>query len=369
MINTLSPRRFLVLLFFILISCGGPGESIKIGLAINLSGRGGEAGEHIREGAMLAVQEINECGGINGRPLELLVQDDQNSDSGILAADNALIAAGVPVIIGHSHSANTLKAYPHVTAANTLLISPYTGTTELSGKDDLFLRTAVDCVLYGKKTAELLKKYGKGSVAVLMDMDNESYVLDYLDNLRRHFSGPVFPVGFQSSGLVAWSRIMKELLAPEPDAILLLTEASMTGIALQKLQNENYGGLCVGSIWAHTPSMLRFAGSAADNFLIVSFVNPENNRPEYKKFSEMMQSSFGKPASPRSARSYEAVMIIADALKRCRVINGPELKEKILAGSYPTLLGQVSLDRFGDVVRPIYEVGIKDNTFRNNGEI
>ena len=52
-------------------------EPIKIGLSVNLSGRGGMSGEHIRDGAMLAVRDVNERGGINGRPLELLVRDDE----------------------------------------------------------------------------------------------------------------------------------------------------------------------------------------------------------------------------------------------------------------------------------------------------
>jgi len=80
--SILKPLTLAVCFLFI-CSCNPPPEPIKIGLAINLSGRGGEAGEHIRDGALLAIEKVNVRGGINGRPLELLVRDDENSDEGI----------------------------------------------------------------------------------------------------------------------------------------------------------------------------------------------------------------------------------------------------------------------------------------------
>jgi len=101
---------FVCLSFF--TSCNQQQPPIKIGLAINLSGRGGEAGEHIRDGALLAIEDVNNSGGINGRLLELLIRDDQNSDEGIRKADESLINEGVVAIIGHSYSSNTVKAHP-----------------------------------------------------------------------------------------------------------------------------------------------------------------------------------------------------------------------------------------------------------------
>ncbi len=149
---------FFCFVLFFFLSCNQQQAPIKIGLAINLSGRGGEAGEYIRDGALLAIEEINSSGGVNGRLLELLIRDDQNSDEGIKNADESLINEDVVAIIGHSISANTIKAYPYVTSRNILLISPYAATTQLSSKDDFFLRTSVDCALYGEKMAALLQK-------------------------------------------------------------------------------------------------------------------------------------------------------------------------------------------------------------------
>ena len=119
----------LAILFVGVNGCERRSEPIKIGLSINLSGRGGTAGEHIRDGALLAVDEVNNNGGINGRPLLLLVRDDENSDEGIRKADASLVKEGVVAVIGHSYSSNTVKAYPYITSHNILMITGYTATT------------------------------------------------------------------------------------------------------------------------------------------------------------------------------------------------------------------------------------------------
>ncbi len=358
-----------VLFLFCLPSCNQQQEPIKIGLAINLSGRGGEAGEHIRDGALLAVEDVNSVGGINGRPIELLIRDDKNSDEGIKEADKSLIDEGVVAIIGHSLSSNTVKSHPFVTSHNTLLITAYTAATKLSGQDDLFIRTAVDCALYGKKTAALLEKKEAHSVAFLMDMTNAAFVLDYVSRVKQHFAGSATEVKFESRSQADWAKIIKDLLVPQPDAIVLLTEASMTGVALQKLEAVGYSGNCIGTIWTHTPGLMRHAGNSAEGLSIITFVDPDNNRPSYLNFSQEIEKKFHKKANARSIRAYEMVMVLADALKRSTSISSEELKKALLAGKYETLMGHVEFDTYGDVVRPVYEVIVSDKQFRNNGEI
>ena len=352
---------FLVLL--VLGACDKEQPPIKIGLSINLSGRGGEAGEHIRDGALLAVEDVNEKGGINGRPLELLIRDDENSDEGIANADQSLIDEGVVAIVGHSYSSTTVKAYPLVMENEVLLITAYTGTGSLSGKDDFFLRTAVDTTLYGEKTAAMLEGEKVSSVSFLMDMSNPAFVLDYMEKTKKNFSGRVTEVRFNSKEETDWQQIVADLLAPGPDAIIFLTEASMTGVALQKLAYSGYDGLRIATLWAQTPGLMRYGGSAVEGLLIVSFISPDNHPPQWSVFSEKMEAQFGKKATARSTRAYELIMILADALKRCPVVTSAELKKAILAGEYYTLMGHVRFDRYGDVKRPVYQIIVRDGAF------
>ncbi len=368
----LSPLLSILLIFLIFLpSCRNETESpvIRLGLAINLSGRGGLAGEDIRDGALLAIDQINRDGGVNGRMLELLVRDDGNTPLGIQAADEDLIANGVVALIGHSTSGNTLIAYPLVTSHDIILITPYAATNKLTGKDDLFFRTQVNCDLYGKKAAELFQRQGIRSVAILLDMSNPDFVVDWQLSLQKYFTGSAHSVEFHSNQPVPWSMLIKQLMEPEPDAVLLLTEASMTGVALQKLAAAGFSGHRYATVWADTPKLLRYAASHAEGLSLITFLDPDNHRPSYQAFSRAMEKQFQKDANARSSRAYEVVTILADALRRAPDLSTGSLKKALLSGTYETILGTVRFDQYGDVDRPVYEVVVSKNQFHCKGPI
>lgn len=351
------------------VGCERRPEPIKIGLSINLSGRGGDAGEHIRDGALLAVAEINNLGGVKGRPLQLLVKDDENSDEGIKRADQALLDEKVVAVIGHSYSSNTVKAYPLITGNNTLMITAYTATTKLSGLDDLFFRTAVDCQVYGQKTAALLKSKGVKSVSFLMDMSNPDFVLDYAGQMAHSYKGEITKVQFESRDHVDWQQITEELLAPVPGAIIMLTESTMTAVALQRIREKGFVGPVIGTPWTQSPELIRIGGPVTEGMSIVTFINPENRRPDYLQFAQSMHEKFNKPPTARASRAYEMIYILADGLRRAEKIDALSLKKTLLASEFESILGTLHFDQYGDVVRPVYEVVVQDGQFKNGGEI
>jgi branched-chain amino acid transport system substrate-binding protein len=336
----MNKHRGLLLIFLTLLAgqivwlgaCDRRKEPIKIGLSINLSGRGGTAGEYIRDGAMLAVEEINKKGGINGHPISLLIKDDKDTNEGILQADRELIAEGVPVIIGHTYSEATLTAYPYVTSHNTLLFTPFTGTTQLSGKDDLFFRTSVDNNAYGRALSALARKRGIKTVSFLMDMSNPSFATDYVKQTTDYYDGRIAPVQFNSQKTTDWKEIIAGLLDAKPDAIMLLTEVTMTGVAAQKLRAQGFNGDLIATLWAQTPDLIRYGGKAVEDLTIITFISPRYDNPHYERISRQMQERFNKAVTARTVRAYEALQIISEACKQCREITVQELKKAALWG-------------------------------------
>ncbi len=340
-----------------------PAAPIRIGLAVNLSGHGGTAGEYIREGALLAVEEANMAGGINGQPLELLISDDRNTREGIIAADRELLEQGVLAIIGHVTSNSSLIAYPEITSRGVLMFTPYTATTELSGLDDLFIRTSVDTRQYAQAMANLLRRNQAESVVFIMDMSNPSFVVEYADLTNHYYSGRTRQIRFNPNETISWGSILAEIQTFNPDAVVFLTEVGMTGIAAQKLRENGYTGPLMATLWAQTPDLIRFGGAAVEGLSLVTFIDLDNQRPELLKFSDSMQARVGQQANARSARGYEAVKILVEALKACPQPTAGALKQQLLAQQFDTLLGTVRFDEYGDVVRQIIEVKVEAGRF------
>jgi branched-chain amino acid transport system substrate-binding protein len=370
-------RSFLIIVLCLVLqqifwlgACDSKKEPIKIGLAVNLSGMGGTAGEYIREGAMIAAKEINEKGGIHGHPISLIIKDDENTDHGIIRADKELIAQGTPVIIGHTHSESTLKAYPYVTSRNTLLFTSYTATSRLTGKDDLFFRTSVDTVSYGRALSALLSKRQLKRVCFLLDMSNPSFTLEYVEQTGKYFNGNAYSVEFNSRKETDWGTIIRELMEPNPEAIVLLTEVTMTGVSAQKLRSIGFKGDLIATLWAQTSDLMRYGGEAVEGMTIITFIKPRYDTDKYKSFAGKIKKNFHHPVTARAVRAYEAVYMISEALKRCSTFTAAEIKKNLLGlPEINYIMGPVRFDAFGDVIRPIYEVRIKDAEFYNAGQI
>ncbi len=367
----MNKQLWIFLISLLLLSaCSQKKEPILIGLSVNLTGKGGTAGEYIREGAMLAVEEVNSQGGINGRPLKLVVRDDKNNDEGIKQADQELMQAGVVAIIGHTYSDSTLTAYPHIMANNkTLLITGYTATDKLTGKDDLFIRTSVSTSAYSKAAVKLLNARGIRSVTFVQDRANLNFSEEITAGVKQHFTGAVSVVTTDSKGEVNWDSVIRQLLLQKPGAVFFLTEVGSTGIAAQKLRTAGFQCDLLATLWAQTPDLIKFGGDAVEGLTILTFIEPDNPRPEYRKFAATIEKRFNKAATARTDRAYELITLVAEALKKAPAPTALELKKALLSGSYETLMGTVRFDRFGDVERPIFAVQIKNGRFTNGGEI
>lgn len=143
----------------------------------------------------------------------------------------------------------------------------------------------------------------------------------------------------------------------------------MTGIAAQKLRKRGFTGPLLATLWAQTPDLPRYGGEAVEGLSLVTYIDPDNDRPEFLRFSELMQQRLNEPANARSTRAYEAVTILAQALRDSPELTVGHLKAQLIAGSFDTLMGSVRFDRYGDVIRPIFEVQVRDGRLMRVGRL
>jgi branched-chain amino acid transport system substrate-binding protein len=135
-----------------------PGGTIQIGTLISVTGDLASQGKDFNESEILAVSEINAQGGVLGRPLALLVKDDETTPEGAVASYGALTGAHVPVIVGPSTSAQVLgiKSAGLFDSARTLTIATTTTSPELTGISPYFARLSPSDTIQGVLLAKLV---------------------------------------------------------------------------------------------------------------------------------------------------------------------------------------------------------------------
>jgi len=152
-------------------------QPIKIGISTMLSGDWASLGDNIVNAAKLAVADINSSGGINGRQVQLVVQDSGlDSKTGLSAAQKLIDTDGVKYIIGGTSSNGTMAAAPVVNKDHVIYMTPVSGGTDIDGAGEYVFRTANSDLLAGTDLAQAAYKLGYRKVDTITEVT--SYTLD-----------------------------------------------------------------------------------------------------------------------------------------------------------------------------------------------
>ena len=348
---------FLLLLTFFFTLPGCKKAPVLIGFSMNFTGSGANMAVYIRDGALLAVREINASGGVKGRLLKLLVRNDKGTREGIEKADLDLIQKGVIAIIGHRNSHDTLVAYPIVTSKGILLLGPACASSKLSGKNDLFIRTAFANNDIVQKIARYFSMKGITRLLCLIDQSNDAYTVDFYENLKETFKGSLLPFYINTASDFTYSETAKLAVLFEPQAILFLTPPAVTGFLAQRLRHSECHASFYATVWAQTQDLIRFGGDAVEGLKLFTFVNPENSYPAFRAFVRMIKKT-GLTLNIRNTLGYEAVTFIARGLENAESMTPENLKMALLHTHQGGIIDSLVLDAFGDPHRSLWLVEI-----------
>lgn len=295
-------------------------EPIFIGVAGPINQANGRS---MRLAAEMAVEEINRAGGIDGRPLRLVLKDDQaRSDHAIQVAGELRDDPSVVAVIGHINSSATLAAaevYNHPTNG-VLQISPASSSPLVSEAGEWTFRVCPSDLSHGPALARwAYERLDRRSVAVLYRND------DYGRGVMESFAA-----AFEQAGGAVVAR--DPLLTPEvtateadltpylerairagADAIVVASQADGALLVLREARRLGFRGPVLG---ADGLTGLKDAGAVAEGVYISSAFLPDRKTPEAERFvRDYVQRNPGELPDHRGAMAYDALQVIAQGLR------------------------------------------------------
>lgn len=358
----------IILILMLAYGCSDT-SPILVGFSGQLTGKQSDLGVYGRNGATLAVEKINASGGINGKPLKLLVKDDQNTVEGAMAADKALVEAGVVAIIGHMTSSQTMGVMPMVNETGLVLVSPTTATPQLSNKADSFFRIMVENTIQSRELADYARSaLDIQTVVTISEVDNKSFAITFKDSFAwtfKNLGGTILDeISYSGSQSPDWDPIIDTLLEKKPDAVLFTCPAQDAVSLAQRIRNSGLKTRILSAGWAYTEKLLQWGGRNVEGMLFVIDYAADNPNPDFIKFRESYRNRFGTPPNFASAFSYEAVLALAEGLK---ITNGSAQGLADAMAPSNTISGVISdfhLNEFGDVRRNVFIVTVQEGEFR-----
>ena len=351
-----------------LLSCSK--APIKIGLMVDLTGRASELGISGRNGAEIAVEEINQNGGINGRKVTLIIKDDKGIPEEAMKADKELIQENILLGIGHFASGTGEVGLKIFNEAGKLMISPTMSTESFTGIDDYFIRIIDSNKKQGEVLADAaLSEKNNKKIAVVYEENNKLYTSEVCKYFKQRFekSGGqiVMEDSFASSTTVNFDEIAEKISESGADGALIVSGGLDLAIITQKLKQMKPDIDIYAGMWAMTGDLIKNGGKSVEGVYLPGVYDKNDRVISMANFRSEYIEKYEEEPTFASVYSYETVNMVFAALKECKnKYDSATIKKKIIEiGTFKGLHDDFKVDRFGDTNRGYYLFQIKNAEF------
>lgn len=334
------------------------GDTIKVGVYGDLTGQTASFGQSTKNGVQLAVDEINAAGGINGKKIELVVEDDQGTPEKAKTVISKLISQDkVQAVIGEVASSNSLAAAPVAQEAKIPMISPSSTNPAVTEKGDYISRVCFIDPFQGSVMAKFAANTLKAKTAAIFG-DVSS---DYSKGLTKFFEEEFTKLGGKVVAKESYTQQdpdfkgqLTKIRQLNPDVIYIPGYYGQVGIIAKQARELGMNQPLLGGDGWDSPDLWKLGGESLKNAYISNHYSAENPAPEIQNFVKNYTAKFGAAPDSLAALAYDAAKVLADAIKRAGGAgDSAKLKDAINATKeFAGVTGLITLDANRNAVKP-----------------
>lgn len=350
----------------------GEGGELTIGALLAMTGGGSFYGDVMSAGAQLAVDEINEAGGVAGHTFRLVVEDHESgdADAGVSAARKLIDIDQVPVILS-SFTAPTVAIQPIATEAGVLVLNGGGIGDELVGKEGLYNTRMLGGQLMPALIEWSLDEFGGTRYAVIHWNDAAGRAIrDAVETTCQQAGCEVVAAEPHEIDESNYSPMLARIAAADPDVLVLGSYGNDVGQIIDQARRQGLDIPIIGNEW--TPDAQEIAGEAMEDYVAVvdnfDAENPAN--PEADAFVAAYSQEFGEQPEFYGANYYELVRYVVTDLVELASAEGQDptqpgvlkdtLEQAVAAGhEFGTLYGEtMTFVQDGTIQKPagVYRV-------------
>lgn len=358
------------------------GEPIPLGVAVAQTGNVALLGQEQVIGAEIAEAFFNERGGVNGRPIDVLLQDTAGDEAGASNAFNTLINQNEVVgIVGPTLSQQAFAASPIADRAGVPVLGPSNTAAGIPEIGDYVARVSAPVSVVAPNAVE---------VALEQDPDIESVSVAFAQNdafstsETGTFQETVTELGltlnpvqtFQTTDTDFTSQA-STIISQNPQLVIISGLAADGGNLVRQLRELGYTGLIIGGNGLNTANVFTVCGLLCDGVIIAQAYSPELESDINAEFVEAYTAGQDRNPPQFSAQAFAGVQVFVEALIAVDDDQGLDslelpalrtaLNEAILAGEYDTPLGPISFTEEGEVNQEQFYVAQIEMTDEQTG--
>ena len=330
-------------------------QDITIGLAGPMTGSYASFGQQFKNGATLAVDDLNAAGGVLGKKIKMDIQDDACDPKQARSVAEKLANANVPVVIGHFCSGSSIPASDVYADAGILQITPAStnptftergmwNTFRVCGRDDQQGQVAGNYIARkykGKNIAILQDKstYGKGLADQTKAALNKAGVKEKMYEAY-------------TAGDKDFNALVSRMKAASIDVVYVGGYHTEAGLILRQMRAQGMKAQMISGDAIATQEFWSITGDAGAGMMFTFGPDP-TRRPTAAAVVNRFKAKGINPEG-YTLYTYAAIQIWSEAAKKAKTTDPKKIAATIRAGKWNTVLGPISYDKKGDITKLDY---------------
>jgi branched-chain amino acid transport system substrate-binding protein len=335
-------------------STGFAAETVKVGVLLPLTGSQAKFGEIEKRSFEMAAEEINAKGGVNGKKIELLFEDDTGKpDVGRSGVEKLISREKVPVITGGYSSSVTAAAAPVAQQFKVPFVICTGSADDITEKGyDYIFRINPPASEYPNAVKSFLQEVGKDVKTVALLYENSAFgqssSKSFEEDAKELGLKILVKEGYQA-GAIDFKPILTKVKAANPDMIYMVSYVMDASLLMRQSKELRINPkMFVGGGAGFTlPEFAKSAGDASDGVYSATLWVETLPFPGAKAYFDNYKKKYKDETEYHGAEAYAAMQVVADALKRAKSITPKDVRDALATTDMKTVFGPVKFVSYG----------------------
>ncbi|HKR59637.1 MAG TPA: ABC transporter substrate-binding protein [Pyrinomonadaceae bacterium] len=341
---------------------------IIVGYFGDLTGRTSNFGQSAKNGVEMAVAELNNGGGIAGRQIQVLSEDDEGRPERSATVVTKLIDQDkVIALVGETTSGNTLAAAPKAQAAGVPMISPAATTPAVTQVGDYIFRVCFIDPFQGEVMAKFAANSLHAKTAAIMLDFNSPYsrgLTEFFEKSFNKLGGRVISKQSYTQGDRDYKGQLTAIRSENPDVIYVPGYYGEVGVIAKQAQQLGIKTPLLGGDGWDATQLWELGGDALNGYFISNHYSVDDPSPAIRKFVTDYKTRYGIVPDAVAALGYEAMQVLGDSLKRAGTTAGPQLRDAIAqTRNFAGVTGVITIDENRNAVKPAVVLKLQDRKY------
>ena len=349
-------------------NAGANSDVIKVGEFASLTGSEATFGQSSHEGTALAIADINAAGGVLGKKIDLITEDDQSQAGQPATVARKLISSdGVVAILGEVASSKSLEAAPICQQYKIPMISPASTNPKVTETGDYIFRVCFIDPFQGTVMANFARKTLKLNTAAVFTDVKSDYSLGLAKFFKQGFTadgGKIVAEQNYSAGDKDFNAQLTAIKAANPDGIFVPGYYTEVGLIVLQARQQGITVPMFGGDGWESSSLVPIGGKALEGCYFSTHYSPQDTSPAVQEFVKEFEAKYNEKPDAMAALGYDSAMILADAIKRAGTTDGAKIRDALAATKdFQGVTGKITIDADRNASKPAVILTITNGQF------